>query len=119
MASHVLHSHVLHSHVLPSKIIRLISEYSKPLTRPDWRKSKPIITTYKMYNMVFGDTRPIIFNLCMNIIETDWYYIYMTVHYSGLKHIHENDIRVIIRMDGVRDALKSYNLKLNYSQMYN
>ena len=99
--------------MLPKNVLRLISEYSKPVTRPDWRTCKPIITTYKMYNMVFGDTRPIIFNLCMNIIETDWYYIYMTVHYSGLKHFQDNDIRRIIKMDGVKEALKSYNLKFN------
>jgi hypothetical protein len=100
--------------MLPKNVLQLISEYSKPVTRPDWRSSKPIITTYKMYNMVFGDTRPIIFNLCMNIIETDWYYIYMTVHYSGLQHIQDNDIRRIIKMDGVRDALKSYNSKMKF-----
>jgi hypothetical protein len=99
--------------MLPKNVLLLISEFSKPVTRPDWRHSKPIISTYKMYNMVFGDTRPIIFNLCMNIIETDWYYIYMTVHYSGLRHFQDNDIRIIIKMDGVKEALRSYNSKLN------
>ena len=34
---------------LPSRVLLLISEYSKPMTRPDWRKSKPIITKYQLY----------------------------------------------------------------------
>lgn len=100
--------------MLPKNVLRIISEYSKPVTRPNWRNSKPIITTYKLYNMVFDDTRPLIFTMCMNIIQTDWYYVYMTVYYSGLKHIQENDIQRIIKMDGVQDALIAYNNKAVY-----
>jgi hypothetical protein len=39
----------LPSRVLPSRALQIISEYSKPMTRPDWRQSKPIITTYYLY----------------------------------------------------------------------
>ena len=34
---------------LPIRAVHLISEYSKPLTRPDWRKSLPIVTTFRLY----------------------------------------------------------------------
>ncbi len=34
---------------LPSRALILIHEYSQPMTRPNWRKSKPIITTYHLY----------------------------------------------------------------------
>ena len=42
-------SYTLQSHALPNRALLLINEYSKPLTRPDWRKSKPLITTYLLY----------------------------------------------------------------------
>jgi hypothetical protein len=34
---------------LPFRALLLIREYSQPITRPNWRKSKPIITTYHLY----------------------------------------------------------------------
>ena len=34
---------------LPCRALLLIREYSRPLTRPDWRQSKPIISTYHLY----------------------------------------------------------------------
>jgi len=32
---------------LPSNVIKLISEYAKPLTRPDWRKGSPLSNIFK------------------------------------------------------------------------
>jgi hypothetical protein len=43
---------LLPSRSLPYNVLRLIHEYSKPLTRTDWRKSKPIITSFYIYKMV-------------------------------------------------------------------
>ena len=40
---------MLPSHALPSHALVLIREYSKPITRPDWRDSKPLITRYQLY----------------------------------------------------------------------
>jgi hypothetical protein len=37
---------------LPSNVIKLISEYSKPVTRPNWRESKPLFNIYQLYNGV-------------------------------------------------------------------
>ena len=34
---HALPFHALPTHALPTHVLRLISEYSKPMTRPDWR----------------------------------------------------------------------------------
>ena len=45
----MLPSHALPSHALPSHALVLIREYSKPITRPDWRDSKPLITRYQLY----------------------------------------------------------------------
>jgi hypothetical protein len=32
---------------LPSNVIKLISEYAKPVTRPDWRKGSPLSNIFK------------------------------------------------------------------------
>ncbi len=82
---------------LPCRALLLISEYSKPLTRPDWRDSKPIITTYCLFSRVFyirhyiplqmspPSKYSLDYNLLCNIIQTDWYFRYSLQHYrSGL-----------------------------------
>jgi hypothetical protein len=52
-------SYALPSRALPNRALYLISEYSKPMTRPDWRDSKPIITKYQ---------------LCLYLVlKTNWY----------------------------------------------
>ena len=42
---------LLPKNLLPKNALLLIKEYSKPLTRADWRNSKPIVTTYKLYTL--------------------------------------------------------------------
>jgi len=34
---------------LPSRVLLIISEYSKPMTRPDWRQSIPLINPRKLF----------------------------------------------------------------------
>lgn len=34
---------------LPSRVLLLISEYSNPMTRPDWRQSIPLINPRKLF----------------------------------------------------------------------
>ncbi len=106
----VLRSHVLRSHVLPSRAIHLISEYSKPITRPDWRQCKPIITPYQLYLNVQIDIFPkhklLHHTILYNIYETEWFYIYQYIKYYGLflyitDHIHAN----VIHMDGIQEAI--------------
>jgi hypothetical protein len=75
-------SHSLLSHALPNRALLLINEYSKPLTRPDWRNSKPITTTYQLYNNTLIRDGLLMAYLLMNIIDTDWYYLYMRIKYT-------------------------------------
>jgi hypothetical protein len=79
-----LPSRDLPSRALPSRALLLISEYSKPLTRPDWKKSIPIITTSSLYNRVnyllcfnhnSSSKYSLEYKLLCNIIQTDWYYM--------------------------------------------
>ena len=37
---------------LPCRALSLIREYSKPLTHPEWRKSNPVISQYKLHSYV-------------------------------------------------------------------
>jgi hypothetical protein len=107
----------------PLRVISLISEYSKPMTRPDWRQSKPIITTYKLY-CIFrrrerkGPIKLKYFRILENIENTEWYYTFTTIKNSGLKIYfrkylskygveHDPNINVF-DIDGIEVALKKY-----------
>ena len=72
--------------MLPSRALRLISEYSKPITRGDWRKLIPIATTYEMYaeitNVNIHQSNKLKFILLMRIIDTDWYDLYTNNTYN-------------------------------------
>ena len=70
---------------LPSCALRLIREYSKPMTRPDWRNSKPLTTTYQLYNNTLIRNGLLMAYLLMNIVETDWYYLYIRKHIDKIK----------------------------------
>ena len=72
----------LHIRSLPCRALHLISEYSKPLTRPDWRKSKPLTTTYQLYNNTLIRDGLLMAHLLLNIIDTEWYYLCMTIKYN-------------------------------------
>ena len=71
------------SYALPSRALLLIGEYSKPLTRPDWRESIPIISTCHLYLIILNHNikyyehlTPIekLHNIILfNISYTDWY----------------------------------------------
>ena len=80
---------ISYSRILPLRALSLIREYSKPLTRADWRQSKPIVTSYGIYLR----TRPLIFPtvpikltfyyLCKiimrNKIQTEWYNVNIVI----------------------------------------
>jgi len=86
--SQTLPSRALPSRALPSRALLLISEYSKPLTRPDWRHSKPIITTHWLFSRTYyirfyvqilllpPSKYALDYRLLCNILQTNWYYKY-------------------------------------------
>jgi len=63
--------------MLPERTLIMIREYSKPMTRPDWRKSKPLTTTYQLYNNTLIRDGLLMAYLLMNIVETEWYYFHI------------------------------------------
>ena len=78
-------SHILSSHVLPSNVLRVISEYSKPLTRPDWRNSKPIVSVQELYFSVYTswDEDDLHYLIYRNIQKTYWYDVYWYIKVAG------------------------------------
>jgi hypothetical protein len=105
-------SRALPSRALPSRALQIIHEYSRPLTRPDWRHSKPIITTYQMYlkfkhlfNIEFTGENLLQYRVLCKIIHTDWYDAYSYILKYGLTIYTKDYISgTVLKMDGIEDA---------------
>ena len=108
LPSYALPSYALPSYALPSRALLLINEYSKPLTRPDWRNSKPIVTTFYLYKMVQNTSTfltPLIYGMYINLMQTQWYGLYVYVRFNGLNRKFDESI---MKIDGIQDALRFY-----------
>jgi len=116
----LLPKNLLPKNLLPKNVLHLIKEYSKPLTRPNWRDSKPIVTTYKLYILLYNKSKnsnynSLIVTLGLNITDTEWYYMFIMITYNGWhnklfeNYLFENDYNKIIKIDGIKDALNKYN----------
>lgn len=110
-------------HTLPFRALRIIGEYSKPLTRPDWRKSKPIITQYCLYLNVkkfsyaklgVSPLDRLYHYIAFNITNTDWYFAYVYISFHGVhKYIERYDCdKCITNIDGIEDAIQYYNIQI-------
>jgi hypothetical protein len=78
-----------YSIVLPNRAKQLISEYSKPVTHPEWHKSKPIMSTYQLFKLALVcDIRfvnPNLFAVLMtNIKHTEWFQYYRHIVLYGI-----------------------------------
>jgi hypothetical protein len=90
---------------LPCRALLLIHDYSRPLTRPDWRHSKPIITTFELYLLSLIGYK---YNILSNIKNTDWYEMYHFIKHNGIRNycIKNNvDFHTIICIKGIHHAL--------------
>ena len=103
---------------LPSRALILIHEYSQPMTKPNWRKSKPIVTTYRLYlqvkNIKLANTismERLYQNIFYNISNTEWYIAYVYISYHGLsEYLERCDCNIHMPYsDGIQDAVQ-YNI---------
>jgi hypothetical protein len=83
--------------MLPSRALRIIHEYSRPITRADWRHSKPIISTYQLYLfskslLYLNQKRSLAKLLYMNISYTEWYIAYLYMRSYGIRQAHLNEL---------------------------
>ena len=109
--------------VFPSHVLRLIREYSLPITRANWRKSKPVITPFNLYAIIrkrrrnILKYRPIYFMVLNNIEDTDWYYTCAYIQKYGLDKYYDEYFRQygvkyvqnIRAIEGVTDAINTFN----------
>lgn len=105
---------MLPSRALPCRALCLIREYSRPVTRPDWRQTKPIITTFQLYQIVQNTPtflKPLIYNLYINISQTLWFGLYACIRFNGFSNVFQRyDIThdSLMKIDGIQDALTFY-----------
>jgi hypothetical protein len=95
---------------LPSNALRLISEYSKPVTRPEWRTLRKL-AIFDIYLHVYCNLKPqtplmkLIFH---NIEKTAWYKMYSTIKLVGL---HKASIKYnmslykMLKIKGMKEAV--------------
>jgi len=109
--------------MLPYRALDLIREYSKPLSKPDWRQSVPIITTYGLYKVLQKmrmsriQMKPKYVALFKNIENTEWYHAYKTINDYGMQRYYMNYIhKPGVKYDPNDD---SSPLKRLYSLIYN
>jgi len=85
--------------MLPSNAVRLISEYSKPLTRPDWRtcgKIKMIQYTNSLWDrMYIRNPTNLVIMITRNLIKSDLFIIAKYIYNNGIAHLGEDDLLYI------------------------
>jgi hypothetical protein len=101
--------------LLPNNVLHIIKEYSRPLSRPNWRQSKPIISIYQLYLKCRRniEKRFKLYSIIMvNICNTDWYYMYMFIINKGIHrycYFHNVCDSAIVNQDGIKEAVFLYN----------
>jgi hypothetical protein len=107
---------MLSINVFPKHILHLISEYSKPVTRPDWRTIK-ILTQYRMFLDISNNIykKQIFYNVYKSMESTDWFYKLNYISRLGIEsYIHkhktynDNLITELLQTEGIRHAQKLY-----------
>ncbi len=97
---------------LPSNAVRLIREYSKPLTRPEWRSLHRISN----YQLLFCITNDNISTRLLNIINrnmqsSDWFCMFSFIELWGLTHAsirYGVPYHELIQMNGIIYAVNNY-----------
>ena len=102
----------LPTRALPSRALLLISEYSKPLTRPNWRTLHKIYNYDLFYHISHSDykVKDIIMS---NIRETDWYQMYLFIEVWGIETAamrYNMPTYDLININGMRYALIQHNI---------
>jgi hypothetical protein len=116
----MLPSYALPSHSLPFRALLLISEYSKPLTRSDWRKSKPCVSTYMLFVYSCSVTHRMpcklrfykLYQIILtNIMKTCWYNLYINIQSIGM-HTTSINVKIPIQqlkqISGLNEAERHY-----------
>ena len=102
--------------VLPTRVLHIINEYSKPITRPDWRTIKKL-SQYRLFLDISHNVykKRIFYNAYKSMESTDWFYKLNYISRLGIEsyiHAHSQDndnlITELLQMEGIRHAQKIY-----------
>jgi len=95
--------------VLPSNVLRLISEYSKPISRSDWRTLRKM-TDYKLYSIIMNETkkqRKLVLILHTNMKNSLWYNLYGFTQCWGIEatssYYNMSEVE-LLKIDGIIEA---------------
>jgi hypothetical protein len=105
--------HSLVGRVLPCRALTLIREYSKPLTRPDWRKIHKL-SNYELYTIIKNVTMSnvkLVLIIQRSMIDTLWYKLFGFIRIMGLEktcRCHNILKEELLKMDGIREAIAQY-----------
>ena len=105
---------VLPTYVLPINALRIIKEYSKPVTRPDWRTIRNL-TQYSLFLDIKNDIHKnsLYYNTYKSMETTDWFYVLNYISRFGIeyyihKHKKTDDISELLKIEGLKHAQKVY-----------
>ena len=100
--------------MLPSNALRLIREYSKPVTRPDWRTLRKL-AIHDIYVHVYCSLKvqtPLMELIFLNIEKTTWYKMYSTIKLVGLHKAsikYNMSITKLLKVKGMSQAATYHN----------
>ncbi len=98
---------------LPSRAITLIREYSKPLTRPDWRRIKKL-SNYDLYTIIKNVTMSnvnLVLIIQRSMIHTLWYKLFGFIRIMGLEKTcvcHNILKEELMKIVGINEAIAQY-----------
>ena len=104
---------------LPNHILKLISEYSKPLSRPDWRTFERKINTESfIQNIEKFNIRPVFKVVKQNMIMSHFHIAYHHIYYFGIEsyiELYSEDKNVVLSNKILNKRYESYK---NYVFMH-
>jgi hypothetical protein len=104
---------------LPNHILKLISEFSKPLTRPDWRTFERTLNTMCFIQSIEKfNTRPVFKVVKNNMIDSHFYIAYHHIYYFGITSyitLYREDKNVVLSNKLLNSRNESYK---NYLFMH-
>ncbi len=73
-------------HILPTNVLKIISEYSKPVTRPDWRTfQRKIHTVCFIQNIEKYNTLNVFKVVKQNMVLSHFHIAYHHIYYFGIE----------------------------------
>jgi hypothetical protein len=97
--------------ILPSHILKLIREYSCPLTRSDWRRLHKL-TNYIFLDCISYDNIPyrLLNTIHINMQTSDWFCMYSFIELWGLTNAsikYGIPIKELIQINGFNHAINT------------